>query len=99
MAEYIEREASLALVMPYDPTDEKAAVTISTAKKLIRKVLKDTPTADVAPVVHGEWIPTETPCMSENEDCSVCGYRTVYGSNWSYCPSCGARMDGGADNG
>lgn len=49
MATYIEREAALALVRPDDPTDVKAAVTIATAKKLVRKVLKDTPAADVVP--------------------------------------------------
>lgn len=32
MAEYIEREAALALVRPDAPEDEKAAVTTATAK-------------------------------------------------------------------
>lgn len=50
--------------------------------------------ADVAPVVHGRWIPTEYPFMNECEDCSNCGYRTVYGNNYTCCPNCGAKMDG-----
>lgn len=52
MAEYIEREAALALVRPDAPEDEKAAVTIGTAKKLIRNIVRRTPAADVAPVVR-----------------------------------------------
>lgn len=52
MAEYIEREAALALVRPDAPEDEKAAVTIATAKKLVRNILRRTPAADVAPVVR-----------------------------------------------
>ena len=52
MAEYIEREAALALVRPDAPEDEKAAVTIATAKKLVRDIVCRTPAADVATVVR-----------------------------------------------
>lgn len=52
MAEYIEREAALALVRPDAPEDEKAAVTIATAKKLVRDIVLRTPASDVAPVVR-----------------------------------------------
>jgi hypothetical protein len=51
------------------------------------------PAADMAPVVHGKWKPTEYPIMSECEDCSECGYRTVYGHRFKFCPNCGTRMD------
>ena len=34
MAEYIDREAALALVRPDDPIDERYAVTVATAKRL-----------------------------------------------------------------
>lgn len=52
MAEYIEREAALALVQPDAPEDETAAVTIATAKKLVRSIVRRAPAADVAPVVY-----------------------------------------------
>lgn len=52
MDEYIKREAALALVKPDAPEDEKAAVTIATAKKLVRSIVCRTPAADVAPVVR-----------------------------------------------
>lgn len=52
MAEYIEREAALSLVRPDGPEDEKAAVTIATAKKLVRSIVSRTPAADVVPVVR-----------------------------------------------
>lgn len=54
MDEYIKREAALALVRPDAPEDEKAAVTIATAKKLVRSILHRAPAADVEPVVHGK---------------------------------------------
>ena len=53
------------------------------------------PVANVAPVVHGRWVPTKAPFMNECEDCSVCRYRTVWGHRYNYCPNCGAKMDGG----
>ena len=58
-------------------------------------MIEDAPAADVAPVVHGRWVPTKAPFMNECEDCSVCGYRTVWGHRYNYCPNCGAKMDGG----
>lgn len=51
------------------------------------------PAADVAPVVHGRWIYDK---KAQRPYCSVCkGY--FYGatnSPMSYCPNCGAKMDG-----
>jgi hypothetical protein len=52
MDEYIKRKDALALVRPDGPEDEKAAVTIATAKKLVRNIVWRTPAADVAPVVR-----------------------------------------------
>lgn len=52
MTEYIDREAELALVRPDDPIDKRCAVTVETAKRLIRHVLTAAPAADVAPVVR-----------------------------------------------
>lgn len=88
MAEYIEREAALALVKPDAPEDEKAAVTIATAKKLVRSIVRRTPAADVAPVVYCRHR------RSYNKPrlgwCSV--HLDREGPD-DFC-SCGARMDG-----
>ncbi len=58
----------------------------------VRGVLRLVPAADVAPVVHGEWIEDE----SGYQICSNCGdehYWDEYRA--TYCESCGAKMDGG----
>ena len=92
MAEYIERTAALALVRPDAPEDEKAAVTIATAKKLVRSIVRRTLAADVAPVVHGRW---EIDDGANHCHCTNC----FFGRNietqicWRYCPNCGASMD------
>ena len=58
------------------------------------------PAADVAPVVHGEWI-----TIDGISRCSECGYIPAYDSAIDdlfyspYCPNCGAKMDGGGTNG
>ena len=57
------------------------------------------PSADVKPIVHGEWIPKEIEypmfgCLiTIAYTCSSCGTTHKYQTN--YCPYCGAKMDGG----
>ena len=92
MAEYIDKEIALSLVQPDAPEDETGAVTIATAKKLVRSIIYRTPTADVAPVIHGKWIREDN---SLGWVCSRCGR----GVNTNpegidlYCYHCGAKMD------
>ena len=92
MAEYIDKEMALSLVQPDAPEDDAAAITIATAKKLVRSIIYRTPTADVAPVIHGKWI------HKGNSDMWVCS-RCGKGVNSNpegidlYCYHCGAQMD------
>ena len=96
MSEYIDKEIALSLVQPDAPEDEKSSVTIATAKKLVRSIVYRTPTADVAPVVHGRWID-----KGEYAVCTECGGRS--GTQYDgvepiplmtqFCPNCGAKMD------
>ena len=46
------------------------------------------PTADVVPVVHGEWVVNKDGSFS----CSVCKFN-FYPLSFEYCPHCGAKMD------
>lgn len=87
MDEYIEREAAIRVV------NGQSSLTM-TRSGLIDSISKLS-AADVASVVHGRWVPTKAPFMNECEDCSVCGYRTVWGHRYNYFPNCGAKMDGG----
>lgn len=63
------------------------------------------PAADVAPVVHGRWIHSRYEDCSEQFElvkCSQCNHEAYamafYVRGGNYCPACGAKMDGGADN-
>ena len=51
-------------------------------------------TADVAPVVHGLWGNYEP--YSDGYRCSCC--KLVHRTCTTYCPNCGAKMDGGNDD-
>ena len=53
MTEYIDKEVALSLVQPDAPEDEKAAITIATAKKLIRSIIQRAPAVDVEKMSDG----------------------------------------------
>ena len=64
--------------------------------------------ADVEEVKHGEWELTKTEfgwngCeYPAGYTCSLCGYEHLVGAfhqySTNYCPNCGAKMNGGAEN-
>lgn len=95
MAEYIQRETLL----------ERAEYDNNYRLIIPAEAIKAAPAADVVPVVHGHWIWHEEEFEYE---CSACHCRFDYNhmfelfdhgfqyANW--CPNCGSKMDGGADN-
>lgn len=94
MAEYIEREAVLALKKPF-PTS-KDSVTLYQQYFISPTAVEKIPAADVAPVRHGRWI-KYAPDNSDMMTCSECEkYWILDGDQYDfrYCPNCGARMDG-----
>ena len=92
MAEYIERENAIAWFMPYAHVGESidADVVISDIKGI--------PAADVAPVVHGEWEIVVGSNGKEYMVCTCCRVSQDLTGVFTYCPNCGAKMDGGAEN-
>lgn len=62
-------------------------------------IIQEMPTVDAVPVVHGRWIDLK-PQGDSRFMCTVCKWKekvpTCMGEPtiWSFCPSCGARMDG-----
>ena len=60
------------------------------------QLLDEIPAADVVPVVHGRW--NNMDGYKTRKVCSECGWDVPeYGKFYSYCPNCGAKMDGGVD--
>lgn len=64
------------------------------------EMIEELPTADVAPMRHGQW-------ENGNPICPVCGgdkFKDLDADIWcdwqpAFCPNCGAKMDGGDGNG
>lgn len=87
MSDYISREAALT-VLDWDCASQDALDAIKTI-----------PADDVAEVRHGKWInECQEGLGSFSAECSLCGKRTLAYFHYSYCPNCGAKMDGGQDD-
>jgi hypothetical protein len=92
--EYIKREAALMKLMQ----DGCSA-------KNLQSIL-EMPAADVAEVVHGEWLRSDDDWNSLTTiQCSSCGEEWCFETdddvsllNYKHCPNCGAKMDGGFDD-
>ena len=98
MAEYIWREAAIKAVEKADYTAISSDADDCKADYL-REIIESVPAADVVPVVHGKWEVIHVKNHWDKARCSAC--KQVFESyEWgsNYCPVCGAKMDGGANN-
>ena len=98
MAEYIERETLenelyrrlKFLIAEYGEHDQYTSGFDDAMDKV-----ENFPAADVAPVVHGEWLLRHIG-HGHYWECSVCHTNPcIYVTkDTNYCPNCGAKMDG-----
>ena len=95
MAEYIEREAVEKFIEDGLNNQDVAKRFGHDAIEIMAEV-HYMPAADVAPVVHAQWIEDGSGIII----CPECkrGYNLI-AKYTHYCPNCGAKMDGGAGNG
>lgn len=67
-------------------------------------VIRAAHTVDAVPVVHGRWVRLDAHRGMEQFKCSICRSECYVPTcmrepMYDYCPNCGAKMDGGADDG
>lgn len=93
MAEYIKRETLITKFKKME-LGEHGLVERLFADG-VYAVIAAFPAADVAPVVHGRWIPFHSKISGDIQYCSACEIGFVAKSD--YCPHCGAKMDGGEE--
>lgn len=94
MAEYIDRETAVRAVMAAKWVDGSDGA-------MAMEIVASPAAADVAPVVHGRWIPHDRVFGDDFLVCSKCQFVSEDRSTrryYHYCPHCGAIMDGGADH-
>ena len=64
----------------------------------VMEYIEDMPAADVQEVKHGKWLIVRDDFENTLNECSYCEiqYFCENGNlGFSYCPNCGAKMDGG----
>lgn len=90
MDEYIKKEEALRVISDVlfetDPSGKEQIAVLKCSHSV-----RDLPTADVVPNIHGSWRNSGVP-GSMLYVCSRCGFDTGAYS-FRYCPHCGARMD------
>jgi len=106
MAEYIEREVAVKAFNSFDAGRADSPCFTLLKPEEFAEYLYELPAADVAPVVHARWIHSRYEDCSEQFElvkCSQCNHEAYamafYVRGGNYCPACGAKMDGGAENG
>ena len=89
MVEYIEREeaTNVACNILWKMNDLSTSV--------MAKALNSIPAADVAPVQHAKWEIVVGSNGKEYMVCTGCRKQQDLTGVFSYCPNCGAKMDGG----
>ena len=105
MARYIDADKLYVNVKAECNPYGKPAISFDDGCKVL-DMIRCTPTADVAPVVHGVWL-NYRGCVVQFDDdgcplreckCSICNdWLTAsdeYACKGNYCPNCGAKMDG-----
>lgn len=102
--EYISRAKALSAVQKQRGANRSPAQN-DMLDRICRNI-KNMPAADVAEVVHGEWLRADDDWNSLTTiQCSLCSEEWCFETdddvsllNYKYCPNCGARMDGGCEN-
>lgn len=86
MDDLISRAAAIEAVI--DWTVKPDGEIFNAIKTACRSKIEQIPAAKAMPVVHGRWYDKG----SISCRCSYCGCKS--NAEYSYCPNCGARMDG-----
>ena len=91
MSRYIDAELTKKLLHEYCVDDDEEVESWYKLMGIDSCIDQTVPTADVSPVVHGEWIPEPF----GYGECSVCHTKTGNRFAEKFCHNCGAKMDGG----
>lgn len=100
MDEYISRKAAIAYIREQSEECQKAFEELGGESGIYADAYNDLaedfysiPAADVAPVVHGRWVPFHSEAAGDIQYCSAC--EIGFDAKTDYFPHCGAKMDGG----
>ena len=101
MTEYIKREAISEEIRKYyykNPPNFSYGEGFDRGLDRAQRAILDAPSADVAPVRHGKWEIVVGSNGKEYMVCTCCRVSQDLTGVFTYCPNCGAKMDGGNGN-
>ena len=103
MAEYIEREAlkerfRKRIKWLEKDVHDQYSLGLFHGCEYDADLINEPPAADVAPVRHERWEIVVGSDGKEHMVCTGCRKQQDLTGVFSYCPNCGAKMDGGADH-
>ena len=101
MTEYIERDAISEEIRKYyykNPPNFSYGEGFDRGLDRAQRAILDAPAADVVPVRHGKWEIVVGSNGKEYMVCTCCRVSQDLTGVFTYCPNCGAKMDGGDSN-
>ena len=106
MTDYIKRTDAVKIAEKYGLANGSVLGRHTGLADCIARDISELPAADVAEVVHGEWLRADDDWNSLTTiQCSLCREEWCFETdddvsllNYKYCPNCGAKMDGCNDN-
>ena len=98
MTDYIRRIDAVKIAEKYGIANGSVLGRHNGLADCIARDISELAAADVAEVVHGWW-----GTHSDKPDCLICSVCNCGFDMWkhdphTYCPNCGAKMDGGKDD-
>lgn len=99
MLRYVDLDKLPQIGLWRDPEGHGVMVELRDVIQALRQA--EAQTGEVAPVVHGEWMPIDDGLSAKCGICGVCAHELVEGfeefaKSHKYCPNCGAKMGGEA---
>ena len=98
MTEYIRRNDAVKIAERYGLANGSVLGRHTGLADCIASEISCLPAADVAEVVHGEWEIVVGSNGKEYMVCTCCRVSQDLTGVFTYCPNCGAKMDGGDGN-
>lgn len=101
MPRYVDLDKLPRVGLWRDPEDHGAMVELRDVIQALRQA--EAQTGEVEPVVHGYWIQIDDGVSAKCGICGACacdldeGFEE-FAKSYRYCPRCGAKMDGEAQN-
>lgn len=101
MPRYVDLDKLPLVNIDVDAINRTAYVDIREVQQALRQV--EAQTGEVEPVVHGFWMPINDGLSAKCGVCGACARDLDEGfeefeKSYRYCPCCGAKMDGEAQN-